>query len=131
MDDGMIGGNLVAPPRRIAPLWLMGLTNSVFGMYGGIIVIAIPQLLSIRHVPETTIAAMISAYNIPITYMLFIDGWGYGKQGVAGSFVADASLGVVASVLLGILLIWVTRRHSSASAAPPAPMALGTNGNRT
>jgi PAT family beta-lactamase induction signal transducer AmpG len=52
-----------------------------------------------------------SAYNIPITYMLIVDGWGYGKRGVAGSFAADASLGVVASVLLGALLIWVTPRR--------------------
>jgi PAT family beta-lactamase induction signal transducer AmpG len=36
----------------------MGLTNAVFGMYGGIIVISVPQLLNARHVPETTIAAM-------------------------------------------------------------------------
>ena len=46
------------PRRRFAPLWLMGLTNAVFGMYGGIMVISVPQLLSARHVPEATIAAM-------------------------------------------------------------------------
>ncbi|HMD28486.1 MAG TPA: MFS transporter [Steroidobacteraceae bacterium] len=44
--------------RSAAPLWLMGLSNAVFGMYGGIIVISVPQLLSARHVPEATIAAM-------------------------------------------------------------------------
>jgi PAT family beta-lactamase induction signal transducer AmpG len=59
----------------------------------------------------TTFCLLISAYNIPITYMLMVDGWGYGKRGVAGSFAADASLGVVASVLLGALLIWVTPRR--------------------
>jgi len=36
----------------------MGLTNTVFGMYGGILVISVPQLLSARHVPEATLAAM-------------------------------------------------------------------------
>jgi PAT family beta-lactamase induction signal transducer AmpG len=66
----------------------------------------------------TTFCLLISAYNIPITYMLFIDGWGYGKQGVAGSFGADALLGVVASVLLGALLIWVTPRHALTESAP-------------
>jgi hypothetical protein len=45
--------------------------------------------------------------------MLFIDGWGYGKLGVAGSFGVDASMGIVASVLLGALLIWVTPRHEA------------------
>jgi PAT family beta-lactamase induction signal transducer AmpG len=78
-------------------------------------------------IAATVFCLLVSAYNIPITYMLFVDGWGYGKQAVAGSFVADAALGVVACVLLGILLIWVTRRHSSASAAPSAPMALGSD----
>jgi MFS transporter, PAT family, beta-lactamase induction signal transducer AmpG len=52
-----------------------------------------------------------SAFNIPITYMLLIDGWGYEKRGVAGAFAADASLGIFASVLLGILLIWITARR--------------------
>lgn len=46
------------PHRSRAPVWLMGLTNSVFGMYGGIIAISVPQLLSARHVPESRIAAM-------------------------------------------------------------------------
>src|SRR5580704_15813952 len=44
--------------RRVAPVWLMGLTNAVFGMYGGILAISVPQLLSARQVPESTIASM-------------------------------------------------------------------------
>lgn len=65
----------------------------------------------------TTFCLLTSAFNIPITYMLIVDGWGYGKQGVAGGFAADASLGVIASVLLGALLIWYTLRP------PTAPIA--------
>ena len=51
--------------RRRAPVWLLGLTNALFGMYGGILVIAVPQLLSARHVPEATIAAMTAAAISP------------------------------------------------------------------
>ena len=51
--------------RRRAPVWLLGLTNTLFGMYGGILVIAVPQLLSARHVPEATIAAMTAAAISP------------------------------------------------------------------
>jgi PAT family beta-lactamase induction signal transducer AmpG len=51
--------------RSFAPVWLMGLTNAVFGMYGGIIVISVPQLLSARHVPETTIATMTAVMISP------------------------------------------------------------------
>jgi PAT family beta-lactamase induction signal transducer AmpG len=49
------------PHRTAAPIWLMGLANAVFGMYGGLLVISVPQLLSARHVPEATIAAMTAA----------------------------------------------------------------------
>jgi MFS transporter, PAT family, beta-lactamase induction signal transducer AmpG len=51
--------------RAVAPIWLMGLANAVFGMYGGIMVISVPQLLSARHVPEATIAAMTAAMVSP------------------------------------------------------------------
>jgi MFS transporter, PAT family, beta-lactamase induction signal transducer AmpG len=53
------------PRRAFAPLWLMGLTNSVFGMYGGVMIIAVPQLLSARQVPEATIAAMTAVMLSP------------------------------------------------------------------
>jgi PAT family beta-lactamase induction signal transducer AmpG len=43
----------------------MGLTNALFGMYGGILVISVPQLLNARRVPEATIAAMTAAMISP------------------------------------------------------------------
>ena len=50
----------VVPPerRRAVPLWLMGMANAPFGMYGGILVISVPELLNARHVPEATISAL-------------------------------------------------------------------------
>ena len=53
------------PRRSFAPVWLMGLTNSVFGMYGGVLAISVPQLLSARQVPEATIAAMTAVTMSP------------------------------------------------------------------
>ena len=163
------------PRRSVAPVWLMGLTNAVFGMYGGIIVISVPQLLSARHVPETTIAAMTAvmispsfwtflvspvldvrfsrrwyslvtasaaalllllallnldrpiaveallvagfffatlASNIPLTYMLLVDGAAYTRHGVTGSYVADAGVSLFAGLTLGALLIRQKRRGS-------------------
>ena len=58
-------GGAVSSGRRRAPVWLLGLTNTLFGMYGGILVIAVPQLLSARHVPEAMIAAMTAAAISP------------------------------------------------------------------
>ena len=45
-------------PTRRAPVWLMGLTNLTYGLYGGVIAYAILQLLSDRHVPESSIAGL-------------------------------------------------------------------------
>lgn len=65
----------------------------------------------------TTFCLLVSAFNIPITYMLFVDGLGYAKQGVAGSFAADALLGVITCALMGALLIWVASRRPEATIA--------------
>jgi MFS transporter, PAT family, beta-lactamase induction signal transducer AmpG len=53
------------PRRSRVPVWMMGITNALFGMYGGILVISVPQLLSARQVPEATIAAMTAAMISP------------------------------------------------------------------
>jgi PAT family beta-lactamase induction signal transducer AmpG len=50
----------------------MGLTNAVFGMYGGIMVISVPQLLSARHVPEATIAAMTAVMISPSLWTFLV-----------------------------------------------------------
>jgi MFS transporter, PAT family, beta-lactamase induction signal transducer AmpG len=44
---------------------MMGLANALFGMYGGVLVISVPQMLSARHVPEATIAAMTAVMISP------------------------------------------------------------------
>jgi PAT family beta-lactamase induction signal transducer AmpG len=43
----------------------MGLTNTPFGMYGGVLAISVPQLLNARHVPEATIASMTAVMISP------------------------------------------------------------------
>jgi PAT family beta-lactamase induction signal transducer AmpG len=54
-------------PNRV-PVWLMGLSNSTFGMYGGFITFSLPQLLAERHVPEARIAAITAAVVSPGCY---------------------------------------------------------------
>jgi MFS transporter, PAT family, beta-lactamase induction signal transducer AmpG len=58
-----------------------------------------------------------SAFNIPITYMLLVDGRGYAKHGASGAFAADASFGILASMLLGLLVVWTTSRRLLAAGA--------------
>jgi PAT family beta-lactamase induction signal transducer AmpG len=61
----------------------------------------------------TTYCLMISAANIPIFYMLLVDGWGYGRAGITGSFVIDAGCGLVSALLLGALVIGWNGRTGS------------------
>jgi PAT family beta-lactamase induction signal transducer AmpG len=44
--------------RRVPPVWLMGLSNASFGLYGGIAFFAIPQVLATYHVSEARIAGI-------------------------------------------------------------------------
>lgn len=52
----------------------------------------------------TTFTFLTAATNVPVTYMMLADGWGYSKGGVPGSFVMDGGLGIAACLVLGFLL---------------------------
>lgn len=69
----------------------------------------------------TTYSLLISAANVPITYMLLVDGAGYARKGVEGSYVADAAVSLLACSLLAALLILYTRSKSSTSAFRAGP----------
>ena len=64
-----------AQRRSSVPVWMMGLTNALFGMYGGILVISVPQLLSARQVPEATIAAMTAVMTSVATWSCCCLSW--------------------------------------------------------
>jgi PAT family beta-lactamase induction signal transducer AmpG len=63
----------------------------------------------------TTYCLMISAFNIANTYMLVVDGWGYSWHGVVGSYATDASLSLIASLLLATFLLWLSARRPASS----------------
>jgi PAT family beta-lactamase induction signal transducer AmpG len=48
----------VTSNRRVPPIWLMGISNASFGLYGGIAFFAMPQVLATHHVSEVRIAAI-------------------------------------------------------------------------
>lgn len=111
---------LILAPRTPASFALAFIGENVFQGLSITISVAISFDTIGRRNPlaATVFCLLTSAFNIPITYMLFIDGWGYARRGVAGSFAADASFGVVASVLLGALLLWNAQRRA------PVPIAV-------
>jgi len=57
-----------------------------------------------------------SAYGVPISYMLYVDAYGYAKRGIAGSLAMDAVAGILSSALLGGMLLWFARRPRVATA---------------
>jgi hypothetical protein len=76
--------------------------------------------------------------NIPNTYMVVLDGWGYAWRGVEGSLLVDAGASLAACGLLILLLRYLSKRRRPAvevavvSPAPelPAPAATGDDGLR-
>jgi hypothetical protein len=84
----------------------MGMTNALFALA----LIGENVFQSAAIVAATTYCPMISAFNIANTYMLIVDGWGYSWRGVAGSYATDASVSLIAGLLLAMFLAWASRR---------------------
>jgi PAT family beta-lactamase induction signal transducer AmpG len=63
---------------------------------------------------STTFCFISSAYGVPISYMLYVDAFGFGRGGIAGSLITDAIVGAAASVLLGLMLLGLSRRSKTA-----------------
>jgi len=70
-----------------------------------------------RHNPLSATAwcLLVSAYNIPISYMLLVDGSGYNWRGITGSYVADGAVSLLACMVLAAYL-FLKRRASDGSA---------------
>jgi PAT family beta-lactamase induction signal transducer AmpG len=66
---------------------------------------------------STTFCFINSAYGIPISYLLYVDAFGFVRGGIAGSLAIDALTGVLASALLAVMLLWLKRRHSDTPTA--------------
>jgi PAT family beta-lactamase induction signal transducer AmpG len=65
----------------------------------------------------TTYCLMVSSFNIANTYMLMVDGWGYARGGVSGSYAADALVSLAACGVLAGLLLFASRRGAAAGLA--------------
>jgi len=65
---------------------------------------------------STQFAFLQAATSLPITYMQMLDGQGYRAGGLAGSFMVDAGLSLLAcSILLPLVVFW---QRSEAAATP-------------
>lgn len=59
---------------------------------------------------STTFCFISSAYGVPISYMIYVDAFGFDHGGITGSLLIDAMSGIIASVLLGFMLFWRSGR---------------------
>jgi PAT family beta-lactamase induction signal transducer AmpG len=72
--------------------------------------------------PDNPLAAtlftlLIATMNFPIWYMGNLDGWGYDRAGIPGSFTIDAGLSIVACILLAVTLRkWLFTSHPASKA---------------
>jgi PAT family beta-lactamase induction signal transducer AmpG len=65
----------------------------------------------------TQYGLLTAATTVPIAYMQALDGIGYGKAGILGSYLTDAMLSFAACVLLGLVLGYIRRRVRARAAA--------------
>ncbi len=66
---------------------------------------------------STTFCFLGSAYGVPISYMLYVDVFGYARKGISGALAIDAITGIVASLLLGLMLYSLARRSGRSTLA--------------
>jgi PAT family beta-lactamase induction signal transducer AmpG len=81
----------MAEDRPLPPIWLMGMCYLSFGIFGGIMLISVPQLLAGAHVPEAKIAA-ITATGLMPGFIAFPFGplldWRFSRRTYAIVFAA-------------------------------------------
>jgi PAT family beta-lactamase induction signal transducer AmpG len=99
----------MAETRAPPPIWLMGMSYLTFGIFGGIMLIAVPQLLAGAHVPEAKIAG-ITAIGLMPGFVAFAFGplldWRFRRRTYAVLFAGVQALCLIGALLsLGNLLL--------------------------
>jgi MFS transporter, PAT family, beta-lactamase induction signal transducer AmpG len=106
---------LILLPHTPASFAIILITENLFQSLAITISIAVTFETIGRDNPlaSTTFCFIVSAYGVPISYMLYIDSFGFARGGIAGSLAIDAITGILASVLLGVMLLWLARRSKA------------------
>jgi PAT family beta-lactamase induction signal transducer AmpG len=107
---GLVGGLttliLILVPRTSGTFALILIDQNMFQALAITcsIAIAFETIGPSNPLAATTFAILNAAYNFPIAYMPMVDGWGYSRGGVTGAFAADAGIGIMACLLIGLVL---------------------------
>jgi len=107
---------LLLPARTPALFAAAMIGENVFQSAAFAVVNALALLSIGRNNPlaATQFAFINAAVAVPITYMQFIDGRAYGRDGLTGSLVADAGLSIAAC--LAMALLFATRWRDTVTA---------------
>jgi MFS transporter, PAT family, beta-lactamase induction signal transducer AmpG len=90
------------PRRHRVPVCLMGLTNLSYGLYGGVVAFAVPQLLGHRRVPEAAIAGLTAVAFSPGFWAFLLSpilDVRFSRRWYAATLAAVASLTLVVAFL--------------------------------
>jgi PAT family beta-lactamase induction signal transducer AmpG len=97
---------LIVMPRTPGTFLVAALGENVIQSLeiAGSIAIAFEIMGKDNPLAATTCAILTGAYNVPISYMLVVDGRAFGRGGVAGAFLVDGGLGIAACCLMALAL---------------------------
>ncbi|MGH9806294.1 MAG: MFS transporter, partial [Terriglobia bacterium] len=84
-----------------------GIGVSAGGIVGCLVFPALSRLMPLRplYLAVGLLGALGTLGLMPISYMLYVDAFGFARGGIAGSLVIDALTGILASALLGLMLL--------------------------
>jgi len=127
---GIVGAlctlGLVLLPRTPASYAIILITENLFQSLAITISMAVIFEVIGRDNPlaSTTFCFIGSAYSVPISYMLYVDAFGFAHGGITGSLAIDAITGILASVLLGVMLVWLSLRRTSGISASRSSLSV-------
>jgi PAT family beta-lactamase induction signal transducer AmpG len=111
---------LILLPRTPTAYAIVLISQNLFQMLAITVSMAIIFDTIGRHNPlaATTFCIIGSAYGLPISYMLYVDSAGYTHAGIAGSLAFDATTGIIASLLLAAMLLYLSRKSKAPDGLP-------------
>ncbi len=110
LANGALGGlftlSLVVLPHAPWTFVLALLGEFLFQAvsYTGTVALSFEAIGQNNPLAATAFTFLIAATNVPVAYMLYLDGRAYSFGGVRGSFAADAVISIVVCLLIGLLL---------------------------
>ncbi len=96
--------------QRSPPVWVMGLTNGVWGMLGGFSVVTVPEMLAAEGVSGGRIAAFVATLMWPMLLGALVSPMldvRFSRRAYALALASIVFLSIMLTVLLGAHVEWI------------------------